>query len=89
MNNIDAIFNDKAFDCLDDNVKNSLKKLYISIQGKSPEDALPYVMVFIKSLPKGIKLNNEQKQAIIKVVSSQMTEQEKKNLMFILKLFNF
>lgn len=89
MADVEKIFSDSAFDCLDNNMKTNLKKLYINLQGKSTEQMLPYIMQFVKTVPKGMTLTSEQKNAIVKAVTAQMNDAEKKNLMFILKLFNF
>ena len=42
-NNIDDILKDKAFDCMDDKSKQELKELCIKMQGKSVEEALPFL----------------------------------------------
>lgn len=89
MRDIETILKDSAFDCLDDNVKNLIRILYKNIQGKTIQQSLPYIMGFVNSLPKGIKLTQEQKMAIVEALTETMSEQEKNNLMKMLKLFNF
>lgn len=89
MADVEKVFSDSAFDCLDNNIKENLKKLYINMQGKTTEQMIPYIMQFVKTVPKGMILTTEQKNAIIKAVTAHMNDTEKKNLMFILKLFNF
>lgn len=89
MYDIDRMFEDKAFDCLTNDIKNSLKELYINIKGKPMEQNIPYIMQFVKTLPKGLVLTQEQKMAILSVVTKEMSDNEKRQLMFVLKLFNF
>lgn len=89
MRSIDELLQDKAFDCLDTEVKKLLKGLYINIRGKTAQQAMPYVIMFAKSLPRGISLTKEQKNAILEAVTLDMTESEKKNLSYILNMFNF
>lgn len=89
MNNVDKIFDNQAFDCLDKEMKESLKALYINLQGKTNEQAIPYVMDFIRSMPKNIKLTGEQKNAMIAVLTASMSVTQRRNLIMMLKMFGF
>ncbi|MGN1317384.1 MAG: hypothetical protein ACI4VF_00100 [Lachnospirales bacterium] len=89
MADIEKILNDKAFDCFDRNVKESIKNLYLKTKGKRTEEMLPYIIQFVNSLPKGIILTKEQKNGIINAITYNMSESERKNIMTLLKLFNF
>lgn len=84
-NNIDDILQDKAFDCLDDNSKIELKELCIKMQGKSVEDALPFLMSYSGKL-KNSKFTKSEKQAIIKILLSQLNDDERKQIMKFLKI---
>ncbi len=87
MNNADEIFNNKAFDCLDNEIKNSLKTLYINLQGKTNEQAIPYILSFLKAMPKNIKLTYEQKNAMLAVFTSSMNDSQRRNFIMMLKMF--
>lgn len=89
MNDVNKIFENEAFDCLDENMKNSVKSLYISLKGKTTQEALPYVISFLKQMPKDIKLTREQKNAIFAVLTSSMSEGERKSLLMMLNMFGF
>lgn len=89
MNNVDEIFNNQAFDCLDSEMKHSLKTLYINLQGKTNEQAIPYVIAFMKSMPKNIKLTGEQKNAMIAVLTASMSDAQRRNVIMMLKMFGF
>ena len=77
-NNIDDILKDKAFDCMDDKSKKELKELCIKMQGKTVEEALPFLMSYSGRL--------NEKQAIIKILLSQLSENERKQIMKFLKI---
>lgn len=84
-NSIDNILKDKAFDCLDDNSKIELKELCIKMQGKSVEEALPFLMSYSGKL-KNSKFTKSEKQAIIKILLSQLNDEERKQIMKFLKI---
>ena len=83
-NNIDDILKDKAFDCMDDKNKQELKELCIKMQGKSVEEALPFLMSYSGRL-KNSKCTKSEKQAIIKILLSQL-DNERKQIMKFLKI---
>ena len=89
MNNVDRIFENEAFNCLDENLKSSLKSLYINIKGKSTDMAIPYVIGFIKTMPKDVKLTAEQKNAIFAVMTADMSDRERRNVLNMLAMFGF
>lgn len=84
-NSIDGILQDKAFDCLDDKSKIELKELCIKMQGKSVEEALPFLMSYSGKL-KNSKFTKSEKQAIIKILLSQLNDEERKQIMKFLKI---
>ena len=84
-NNIDDILKDKAFDCMDDKSKKELKELCIKMQGKTVEEALPFLMSYSGRL-KDSKCTKDEKQAIIKILLSQLSENERKQIMKFLKM---
>ena len=84
-NNIDDILKDKAFDCMDDKSKKELKELCIKMQGKTVEEALPFQMSYSGRL-KDSKCTKDEKQAIIKILLSQLSENERKQIMKFLKI---
>ena len=82
-NNIDDILKDKAFDCMDDKSKQELKELCIKMQGKSVEEA--FLMSYSGRL-KNSKCTKFEKQAIIKILLSQLNDNERKQIMKFLKI---
>ena len=84
-NNIDDILKDKAFDCMDYKSKKELKELCIKMQGKTVEEALPFLMSYSGRL-KDSKCTKDEKQAIIKILLSQLSENERKQIMKFLKI---
>ena len=73
----DTIFNDKAFDCMDKNTKERLKKLSESIRGGTIQESLPEIMAFIKELPKDMYITREQKYAMYNVLFENIPERER------------
>ena len=84
-NNIDDILKDQSFDCMDDKSKKELKELCIKMQGKTVEEALPFLMSYSGRL-KDSKCTKDEKQAIIKILLSQLSENERKQIMKFLKI---
>ena len=84
-NNIDDILKDKAFDCMEKKKKKELKELCIKMQGKTVEEALPFLMSYSGRL-KDSKCTKDEKQAIIKILLSQLSENERKQIMKFLKI---
>lgn len=82
----DTILNDKAFDCMDKNTKEAFKRLYISIQGKSKQEALPIIVGFVSSLPRGMSFTPEQKKAMLSVLLANFSEADKNRLMNIMHI---
>ena len=84
-NNIDDILKDKAFDCMDDKSKKELKELCIKMKGKTVEEELTFLMSYSGRL-KDSKCTKDEKQAIIKILLSQLSENERKQIMKFLKI---
>ena len=84
-NNIDDNLKDKAFDCMDDKSKKELKELCIKMQGKTVEESLPCLMPYSGRL-KDSKCTKDEKQAIIKILLLQLSENERKQIMKFLKI---
>lgn len=82
----DNILNKSAFDCLDDNVKNSLYNLKSNMNGKTYEQKLAMIVAFVQSLPKGITLTKKEKQAMLEAVMEDMSESEKKRMSMLIGL---
>lgn len=83
--NIDDILKDKAFDCISEEGKRELKHLYINMQGKTVEEALPYIMAYSGKL-KSSNCSKAEKQAIIKIFMCRLSEKEKKQMNKFLKM---
>lgn len=81
------IFTDSAFEKIPDKVKNDMLALADSLKGKSVQEAVPYLAVFMQSLPKGYVLSRTEKEAMIAAVSRDMGDGERKKLYKIITPF--
>lgn len=82
----EELFKDRAFDCLGEEQKRAFSRLYENIRGKTPQQALPVIMSFMQTMPKGRKLTEAEKSAMFKAVTADMTEQERRNAEALLKM---
>ena len=85
--NREDIFNDSAFDKIPDKVKKDMLTLADSLRGKSVQEAVPCLAVFMQSLPKGYVLSRPEKEAMLAAVSRDMGEGERKKLYKIITPF--
>ncbi len=81
----DEIFKDKAFDCLEPERKEAFAKLYVALQGKSPEQAVPLIMNFMRAMPQGHKITAAERDAMLTAVTANMSPKEKRNGELIFK----
>ena len=70
---------------MDDKSKKELKELCIKMQGKTVEESLPFLMSYSGRL-KDSKCTKDEKQAIIKILLLQLSENERKQIMKFLKI---
>lgn len=82
----EELFKNKAFDCLGEEQKRAFSRLYENIRGKTPQQALPVIMSFMQTMPKGRRLTEDEKNAIFAAVTADMTEQERRNAEALLKM---
>lgn len=83
---VDAILDDKAFNCMDKKTKEAFKRLYINIQGKSAQDSLPAILSFMKLFPGNLNFTNEQKRAMFNALFENSSEVEKKQIMMLMNM---
>lgn len=84
--NAEELFKDKAFDCLEPERKKAFAQLYTALQGKTPEQAVAIIMSFMQTMPKGHKITPAERQAMLAVVTADMSEKEKRNVEMIMKM---
>jgi hypothetical protein len=82
----DELFTNPAFDCLDYGRKKAFASLYESLKGKTPEQAVPIILGFMQTMPKGNPVTPQQRQAMLEVITGDMSEKEKKNVERILQM---
>ena len=82
----EALFNDKAFDCLEPKRKQAFKALYEAIKGKTPEQALPVILAFTQKMPKGHRLTPAERDAMLQAVTADMSPRERANAEKIIKM---
>ncbi len=85
--NREDIFSDSAFDKIPDKVKEDMLSLADSLKGKNVQEAVPYLAVFMQSLPKGYVLSRSEKEAMLSAVSRDMKESDRKKLYKIVTPF--
>ena len=85
-NNIDEIFNDKAFDSMGEERKAAFKQLYMRLQGKSVEESMMILMDFSRSMPKGQPITNAERDAMLNVVMEGLNDADKMKMKKILKM---
>lgn len=86
--NTEEFFTNPAFDCLEPERKKAFAELYTKLQGKSPEQAAAIIMHFMQSMPKGKghKITPAERQAMLAVVTADMSDKEKRNVERIISL---
>lgn len=87
MEDIDRIFGSEAFKGIEEPRKKALKQLYLSLKGKSVEQALPIIMTF--KMPAGRNITPQERNAMFKVVLEGLEEKERNNMEKVLKLLGF
>jgi hypothetical protein len=86
--NTEEFFTNPAFSCLEDKQKKAFAELFNKLQGKTPEQAAAIIMHFMQTMPKdkGHKITPAERQAMLAVVTADMSDKEKKNVETIMKL---
>lgn len=78
------ILNDRAFDCLDHNIKKAFVSLNENLKNKSYDEKLAMIIAFLQSLPKGITFTADEKKAMLEAVMENMNENEKRQIKMLL-----
>lgn len=86
MQKIDEILQDKAFDCFDNERKALIKKMYAEMEGKTTEGVLMVFQKYSRSLFAGGRITPEQRDAMLRVLTADMSPTDKNKLNTILKL---
>lgn len=84
MNN--NIFENKAFDCLDHNIKKAFLSLNENMKNKSSDEKIAMIIAFVQSLPKGITFTKDERQSMINALMENMNEREKQQMNILLKM---
>jgi hypothetical protein len=82
----EEFFTNPAFDCLEPERKKAFAELYTRLQGKSPEEAAAVIVKFMQTMPRGHKITTAERNAMLAVVTADMSDKEKKNVEMIMKL---
>ena len=80
------VLNNEAFDCLDEETKTALVSLFDGIKGKSVDESLPIIINFMNTLPKKMKFTKEQREAMINVFMENLSINEKKQMLNLIRL---
>ena len=83
---VNEIFTNKAFDCLETERKEAFRYLFAELKNKTPEQAVPIIMRFMQSMPKGHKITPQQRDDMLAAVTADMNEREKQNVETIMKI---
>jgi hypothetical protein len=84
--NIDEILSDSAFDCFDSEKKALIKTMYAEMQGKSAEGIMLVLAKYYNKIFAGRKITPEERDAMLRVLTADMSEAEKNKLNLILKM---
>lgn len=85
---IDEIFEKDAFKALDVNQKEAFKSLFAKLDGKSGSEALPIIMSFIASMPKGKKISSEEKNLMVNAAIESMSEADRERFKSIMSIID-
>ena len=85
---IGDIFNDKAFDCLGEELKQRLIELSRRAESMEGENKFIYILTELRDMQKTANITAEQKRAMLKAVISDMPENERKRLNILFR-FNW
>lgn len=82
----DELFKNKAFDCLEPERKAALASLYLSLKGKTPDRAVPIILSFMRSAPKGHNITPAERDAMFAAITADMDENGKRSAAIIMKM---
>jgi hypothetical protein len=82
----EELFSKKEFDTLEPERKKAFINLYNALQGKTPEQAVPIVLSFVRTMPNGHKITPQERNAMLAALTADMSPQEKKNVEMIVKM---
>ncbi len=82
----EGMLNNKVFDCLDDNTKKAFMDLSENMENKPFDEKIAMIIAFVQSLPRGITFTRDEKMAMLNAVMSNMNENEKKQVMMLMKI---
>jgi len=83
---ISKILSSDAFKALDPAQAQAYAALAQKLEGKSTAEALPVVMAFAATLPKGTPLTKEQQRAMMEAAMASMSADEQKKFGMLMKM---
>lgn len=83
----EQLFNNKAFESLEENKINALKGFMEKNQGKNVNELLGEIIKLNSILNQGKPLQENQKEAILEAVLTVLSQEERNKLIKILSLF--
>lgn len=84
---LEQLFNNKAFESLEENKINALKGFMEKNQGKNANELLGEIIKLNSVLNQGEPLQENQKEAIFEAVLTVLSQEERNKLIKILSLF--
>lgn len=84
--NYDELLKNEAFTNIENERKQAFIQLAKDIEGKNFNETMDIIIKFSKNMPKGKKISNKEKQAMIMAITSSLPEEEKSKFKSILKV---
>lgn len=80
------LFSHKAFDCISNEQKELFEKLSIQLEGKTPNECMPIIMMFMQNMPKGNELTKNEQESIMEIFLETLSDTEKEQFKLLIKM---
>ena len=80
------IFENKAFDCIDHNIKKAFLNLNENMKNKSSDEKIALIIAFVQSLPKDITFTKDEREAMINALTENMNIKEKQQMNILIRM---
>ena len=84
--NIDSLLSKEAFKSLDEETQKTLRYAMEQLKGKNGPESVPIIMACMASMPKDLKLTNQQREAMINEVLEALPNEEQEQMKWIIKM---
>lgn len=84
--NIDEMLQDKAFDSIEKERLEAVKKISQEVKGKSAQEVMLIIMKYSKVLSGGKKITKEERDAMVAVIYNSLSKEEQDQFKGVIKI---